>query len=60
MTTPDGDSTGGGSGDGGTTGTPGSDLAEDPAGGTQEGMVVSGGGMADPSADDGGPTSDDE
>ena len=45
----------GGSGDGGTLGTPSQDLAEDPAGGTQEGMVVSGGGLADPSADDGGP-----
>lgn len=48
----------GGSGEGGTTGTADSDLAEGPAGGTQTGMVVSGGGMADPSADDGGPGSD--
>jgi hypothetical protein len=47
-----------GSGDGGTTGTAGTDTAEEPAGGTQEGMVVSGGGVADPSADDGGPTTD--
>ena len=43
---------GAGSGDGGTLGTPSSDTAEDPAGGTQEGMVVSGGGLADPSDDD--------
>lgn len=47
---------GAGSGDGGTTGTPGSDTTMEPAGGVQEGMVVSGGGVADPSADDGGPT----
>jgi hypothetical protein len=46
-----------GSGDGGPLGTPGTD-AEEPAGGTQQGMVVSGGGVADPSADEGGPTSD--
>ncbi len=42
----------GGSGRGGTTGTPSSDSVEEPAGGTQEGMVVSGGGVADPSEDD--------
>ena len=50
---------GAGSGDGGTTGTPGSDTTMEPAGGTQEGGVVSGGGLADPSADDGGPTASD-
>lgn len=61
MTTPtsnDSDEGGlasGGSGDGGTLGTPDQDLAEGPAGGTQEGMVVSGGGLADPSEDEGGP-----
>jgi hypothetical protein len=49
---------GSGSGDGGTTGTPGTDTVADPAGGTQTGMVVSGGGVADPSADDGGPGTD--
>ena len=49
---------GAGSGDGGTLGTPSSDTVEDPAGGTQTGMVVSGGGVADPSADDGGHTTD--
>lgn len=49
---------GAGSGDGGTTGTPGTHTGEDPAGGTQTGMVVSGGGVADPSADDGGPGTD--
>ncbi len=49
---------GAGSGDGGTTGTPGTDTVGDPAGGTQTGMVVSGGGVADPSADDGGPGTD--
>ena len=48
---------GAGSGDGGTTGTPGTDTKMEPAGGAQEGAVVSGGGLADPSADDGGPTS---
>ncbi len=42
----------GGSGDGGTLGTPSTDTVEEPAGGTQEGMVVSGGGVADPSEDD--------
>lgn len=42
----------GGSGDGGTLGTPSQDPAEDPAGGTQGAMVVSGGGVADPSEDD--------
>jgi hypothetical protein len=49
---------GAGSGDGGTTGTSSADNVMDPAGGTQEGMVVSGGGVADPSADDEGPVSD--
>jgi len=49
---------GAGSGDGGTTGTPGTDGVGDPAGGTQTGMVVSGGGVAEPSADDGGPGTD--
>ena len=49
---------GAGSGDGGTLGTPGTDTVEEPAGGTQEGMVVSGGGLADTSADDGGPRTD--
>jgi hypothetical protein len=49
---------GAGSGDGGTLGTPSQDTVEDVAGGAQEGMVVSGGGVADPSADDGGPTTD--
>lgn len=44
--------TGGGSGGGGTLGTPSTDTVEDVAGGTQEGMVVSGGGVADTSADD--------
>jgi hypothetical protein len=43
---------GAGSGDGGTLGTPSTDVVEDPAGGTQEGMVVSGGGVADPGEDD--------
>lgn len=42
----------GGSGDGGTLGTPSTDTSEDPAGGAQTGMVVSGGGLADPSEDD--------
>jgi len=41
-----------GTGRGGTTGTPSTDSVEEPAGGTQEGMVVSGGGVADPSEDD--------
>ena len=54
----DKDDEGLGTGDGGTTGTAGTDTVEEPAGGTQEGMVVSGGGMADTSADDGGPTTD--
>ena len=49
---------GAGSGDGGTLGTPTHDQVEDVAGGAQEGMVVSGGGVADPSADDGGPRTD--
>ncbi len=43
---------GAGSGDGGSLGTPTHDIVEDPAGGTQEGMVVSGGGLADPSEDE--------
>lgn len=48
----------GGSGDGGPTGTASSDLAESPPGADQDStMVVSGGGTADPSADDGGPGS---
>jgi hypothetical protein len=42
----------GGSGRGGTLGTPSTDNVEQVAGGEQEGMVVSGGGMADPSEDD--------
>jgi hypothetical protein len=47
----------GGSGDGGPTGTASSDLAEAPPGQDQDSnMVVSGGGVADPSADDGGPS----
>jgi hypothetical protein len=50
--------TGGGSGDGGPTGTASADLAESPPGSDQDStMVVSGGGVADPSADDGGPSS---
>ena len=49
---------GAGSGDGGTLGTPSTDTVEEPAGGTQTGMVVSGGGVADPSADDGGDQTD--
>lgn len=49
-----------GSGEGGTLGSPSSDTVEEPAGGTQEGKVVSGGGVADTSVDDGGPTPDDE
>jgi hypothetical protein len=52
MSGPEQDAPTGGSGDGGTTGTPSNDLVEEPAGGTQEGMVVSGGGLADPSEDD--------
>jgi hypothetical protein len=36
----------------GSLGTPTHDQVEDPAGGTQEGMVVSGGGVADPSEDE--------
>lgn len=39
-------------GGGGDLGTPTHDQVEDPAGGTQEGMVVSGGGVADPSDDE--------
>ncbi len=42
----------GGSGKGGTLGTPSTDNVEQVAGGEQTGMVVSGGGMADPSEDD--------
>jgi hypothetical protein len=45
----------GGSGDGGTLGTPTSDTKETPPGHDQDStMVVSGGGLADTSADDGG------
>ena len=64
MTHPESNSDGegglteGGSGRGGTTGTASSDLAEAPPGQDQDSnMVVSGGGIADPSADDGGPSS---
>ena len=55
MTPPDPDSTGGGSGDGGTLGTPTQDTKEAPPGHDQEQTaVVSGGGLADTSADEGG------
>ena len=49
------EASGGGSGDGGSLGTPGSDTAEAPPSSDQdEGMVVSGGGVARPSEDESG------
>ena len=41
-----------GSGDGGTLGTPSTDLVEDVPSSDDENMVVSGGGVADASEDD--------
>jgi hypothetical protein len=64
MTHPESNSDGegglteGGSGDGGTLGTNTHDTVEDAAGGTQTGMVVSGGGVADPSEDEATATGD--
>lgn len=52
MTTPDEDSTGGGSGEGGTLGTPSLDTKEEPPGSDEDGMVVSGGGVADTGGED--------
>ncbi len=43
---------GAGSGDGGTLGTPGTDSVEDVPSNDDDNMVVSGGGVANPSEDD--------
>ena len=53
MTTPDSDSTGGGTGDGGPLGTPSGDTKEEPSSeGEDSNMVVSGGGVADKGGED--------
>jgi hypothetical protein len=53
MTTPDEDSTGGGSGDGGTLGTPTTDTKGEPSsGGEDSNMVVSGGEVAEKGGED--------
>jgi hypothetical protein len=53
MTSPDEDSTGGGSGDGGALGTPSWDTKEEPPGTEQDStMVVSGGDVADKGSED--------
>ena len=53
MTPPDEDSTGGGSGDGGTLGTPTTDTKGEPSGDSQDSnMVVSGGEVADKGGED--------
>ena len=53
MTPPDPDSTGGGTGDGGTLGTPTSDTKEEPPAADEDSnAVVSGGGVADKGGED--------
>ena len=58
MTHPESNSDGegglaaGGSGDGGTLGTPTLDTVEEPPGSDGDGMVVSGGGLADAGRED--------
>ena len=58
MTTPQSNSddegglSDGGSGDGGTLGTPSSDTVEEPPGVGDDAMVVSGGGVADTGGED--------
>jgi hypothetical protein len=53
MTNSEKDMPTGGSGDGGTTGTPSPDTKEEPAGHDQDSnMVVSGGGVADKGDED--------